>query len=128
MKKFIFIFAVLFGCGILSMQAADGKKKIILTPFPDTTSSPTGQSGNPIPVLDGEYDADSLTISISDYWGDAEVTITRLPFHQLMDSAEDTVVSEVQFDFSLSGYVEGMVYQVVVVLDNNETYIGEFVL
>ena len=128
MKKFIFIFAVLFGCGILSMQAADGKKKIILTPFPDTTSSPTGQSGNPIPVLDGEYDADSLTISISDYWGDAEVTITRLPFHQLMDSAEDTVVSEAQFDFSLSGYVEGMVYQVVVVLDNNETYIGEFVL
>ena len=128
MKKFIFIFAVLFGCGILSMQAADGKKKIILTPFPDTTSSPTGQSGNPIPVLDGEYDADSLTISISDYWGDAEVTITRLPFHQLMDSAEDTVVSEAQFDFSLSGYVEGMVYQVVVVLDNNETYIGEFTL
>lgn len=128
MKKFIFIFAVLFGCGILSMQAADGKKKIILTPFPDTTSSPTGQSGNPIPVMDGEYDADSLTISISDYWGDAEVTITRLPFHQLMDSAEDTVVSEAQFDFSLSGYVKGMVYQVVVVLDNNETYIGEFVL
>ena len=128
MKKFIFIFAVLFGCGILSMQAADKKEKIHWTNQNNQIPSPTGQSGNPIPVMDGEYDADSLTISISDYWGDAEVTITRLPFHQLMDSAEDTVVSEAQFDFSLSGYVEGMVYQVVVVLDNNETYIGEFVL
>ncbi|MBR1668756.1 MAG: DUF3244 domain-containing protein [Bacteroidaceae bacterium] len=125
MKKFILIFVVLFGCGILGVEA---KKKVVLTPAPGTVSRPTDLSGNPSPTLSAEYDADTLSIAISDYWGDAEVFILSSPLHQLVDSAEETVVFETQFDFSLTGYVEGATYQVIIMLGNGEVYMGEFEL
>ena len=123
MKKLIFIFVVLFGCGILNVEA---KRKVILTPISSNTPRPTDLTGDPIPILDGEYDSDTLTISICDYWGNAEVYIKRLPSFLVIDSAEETVVSETQFDFSIADYVESDTYQIVVELDNGETYIGEF--
>lgn len=125
MKKIILILAILFGFGMLSAQA---KKKVIISPFPRTTSDPTGIISGSFPILSGEYDADTLTISISDYWGNAEIYILSTLGHHEMDSAEESINSECQFDFSLEGYNESATYQIFIILENGESYMGEIEL
>ena len=125
MKKIILILAILFGCGMLSAQA---KKKVIISPFPGTTSDPTGIISGSSPILSGEYDADTLTITISNYWGNAEIYILSTLGHHEMDSAEETINSEYQLDFPLEGYVEDATYQIFITLENGESYMGEIEL
>lgn len=125
MKRFIFIFTVLFGCVSLVAQNNNEKAKVILSPVPDVVSRPTDL--NPFsPTLYAEYDEDSLSISISDYWGDVEVFVMSSVGHQMMDDEETTVVSQAQLDFSLGCYTSGASYQIYVVLENGEVYMGEF--
>ena len=125
MKRLILIFAVLVSSVSLVAQNNNGKKPIILSPGPGTIYRPTDLASFS-PTLYAEYDEDSLSISISDYWGDVEVFIMSSVGHQMMDDEETTVVSQAQLDFSLGCYTSGASYQIYVVLENGEVYMGEF--
>jgi len=61
-------------------QTSPPKKKIILTPTAPNINQPTEQPEMLHPVLSAEYNEDSLSVSISDYWGSAEV-YSFLHFH-----------------------------------------------
>lgn len=104
------------------------KKKIILTPTHGTTPSPRGVLENPSPVLDGEYDDETMSVSISGFSGRVDVYILALPLNQVMSYSTETIMNNHQFDFSLAGYSQGATYQVFVGLDNGDAYAGEFVL
>ncbi len=107
-------------------EGGGGKKKVELDPLPSDLSDPNGLSGNPVPVLYGEYDTESLSVFINDYRGNAQVSVLSVPRHHLMDYAEDSVASTIQFNFPFTDYTEGTAYQIIVMLDNNKMYVGEF--
>lgn len=81
--------------------------------------------GDSILSLSGEYDTESLTISISDYNGNAEISILTVESGYLMSSATMAVSSESSIDFSLLDYPTSAYYQIFVTL-GSDTYYGVF--
>ena len=77
------------------------------------------------PTLYGEYDTETLTISISNYNGNAQISILTVESGYLMSSATVAVSSESSIDFSLLNYPTSAYYQIFVTL-GSDTYYGVF--
>lgn len=74
------------------------------------------------PTLYGEYDTDTLAVSINNYDGLAKIYVAN--GNIVMDSIITNVSSGCSSIFSLTGYTSGESYHVDVVL-KNDTYIGD---
>ena len=81
--------------------------------------------GDSILSLSGEYDTETLTISISNYHGNAQISILTVESGYLMSSATVAVSSESSIDFSLLNYPTSAYYQIFVTL-GSDTYYGVF--
>lgn len=101
------------------------RKRVLFTLAADVTSKPRRNMGDSILSLSGEYDTESLTISISDYNGNAEISILTVESGYLMSSATMAVSSESSIDFSLLDYPTSAYYQIFVTL-GSDTYYGVF--
>ena len=77
------------------------------------------------PTLYGEYDTETLTISISNYNGNAQISILTVESGYLMSSATVAVSSEACIDFARLDYPTSAYYQIVVTL-GSDTYYGVF--
>lgn len=95
---------------------------------PVNMSSPAGLPNSTDPILDGEYDTSTLTISFSNFNGSADIYIYTVQGHNMMDVTTTNVVNGTSIDFSLSGYTIGVDYEIYVSLCNGEAYVGQFVL
>lgn len=95
---------------------------------PVNISSPTSLPNSTDPILDGEYDTSTLTISISNFNGSADIYIYTVQGHNMMDVTTTNVVNDTSIDFSLSDYTVGVDYEIYVSLSNGEAYVGQFVL
>lgn len=101
------------------------KKKIDFVHTPSVIPNPSKTSKSTDPTLYGEYDTESLTISISNYNGNAEISILTVESGYLMSSATMAVSSESSIDFSLLDYPTSAYYQIFVTL-GSDTYYGVF--
>ena len=104
------------------------KKKIVFSFSPSSHSDPRGVLENTAPILDGEYDTSTLTISISNFSGSADIYIYTVQGHNMMDVTTTNVVNGTSIDFSLSDYTPGVDYEIYISLSNGEAYVGQFVL
>ena len=95
---------------------------------PVNMSSPAGLPNSTDPILDGEYDTSTLTISFSNFNGSADIYIYTVQGHNMMGVTTTNVVNGTSIDFSLSGYTIGVDYEIYVSLSNGEAYVGQFVL
>ena len=91
----------------------------------DKRGAPASLPNSLDPILYGEYDTESLTISISNYNGNAEISILTVESGYLMSSATMAVSSESSIDFSLLDYPTSAYYQIFVTL-GSDTYYGVF--
>ncbi|MBO7581184.1 MAG: DUF3244 domain-containing protein [Bacteroidaceae bacterium] len=78
------------------------------------------------PILYGEYDTDTLTVSISNFVGRAAIYIRSVETGSSMASTTITVPSGSPVDFPLSGYATGVDYKINVVLSDSSAYVGLF--
>ncbi len=103
------------------------KKKVVISPIPIGFSDPTDIGDNTL-CLYGEYDGTTLSIMISGYSGNIQISVLSVLGHHLMDYSENAVASNAQLDFPLSNYTKGKKYQIYITLDNGDAYCGEFSL
>lgn len=89
---------------------------------PINISGPACLPNSTNPILYGEYDTDSLAVSISNYVGDASIYVFEGSI--VKDSIITRLPHANPFIFSLAGYTNGEYYHVDVML-NNDTYIGD---
>ena len=101
------------------------KRKIVLKPVPTNHTDPKSLPSKTESVLSGEYDTETLTISISNYNGNAQISILTVESGYLMSSATVAVSSESSIDFSLLNYPTSAYYQIFVIL-GSDTYYGVF--
>ena len=101
------------------------KRKIVLKPVPTNHTDPKSLPSKTESVLSGEYDTETLTISISNYNGNAQISILTVESGYLMSSATVAVSSESSIDFSLLNYPTSAYYQIFVTL-GSDTYYGVF--
>ena len=101
------------------------KRKIVLKPVPTNHTDPKSLPSKTESVLSGEYDTETLTISISNYNGNAEISILTVESGYLMSSTTVAVSSESSIDFSLLDYPTSAYYQIFVTL-GSDTYYGVF--
>ena len=127
MKKIIVLFLLLFSssCEIIIAQNGDGKPKIVLTPFPGTSSDPTGQ--NEWPTVSAEYDNEELTVSVANYCGDASVSIYRTPGHTFVYNDTIYLSDYNPVDIDISSLAYGT-YTLIIMLDSGEIFSGNMVL
>lgn len=104
------------------------KRKIIFSPSQDHLQPPSKTVNSTDPILDGEYDTSTLTISFSNFNGSADIYIYTVQGHNMMGVTTTNVVNGTSIDFSLSGYTIGVDYEIYVSLSNGEAYVGQFVL
>ncbi len=101
------------------------KRRISLDYLKDSHTNPKGISGKSAPTLYGEYDTETLTISISNYEGNAQISVLTVESGYLMSSATLAVSSTSSIDFSLLNYPTNAYYQIFVTL-GSDTYYGVF--
>ena len=103
----------------------NGKKKIVLSPIMGNTNNPTGQ--NEWPTVSAEYDNEELTISVTNYCGDAYVSIYGTPGHTF--AYNDTIyLSEYDpVDIDISSLINGT-YTLIIMLDSGEMFSGNLEL
>lgn len=110
------------------------KRRILLTKMnsngqpagfsnPINMSAPASLPNSSDPILYGEYDTELLTISISNYTGNAAISILTVESGCLMSSDTIAVPAESPIDFPLLGYPTGAYYHVFVTL-GSDTYYG----
>lgn len=104
------------------------KKKVYFRHPIGNTTPPSKTSNTTNPILDGEYDTSTLTLSFSNFEGSADIYIYTVQGHNMMDVTTTNVVNGTSIDFSLSGYTIGVDYEIYVSLSNGEAYVGQFVL
>ncbi|MDO4202749.1 MAG: hypothetical protein Q4D25_11685 [Bacteroidales bacterium] len=85
-----------------------------------------GSKGSSAPILFGEYDTDTLTVSVSNFVGHAAISIHSVGSGSLMSSTTITVPSGSPIDFPLSLYPTGVDYKINVVLSDSSAYVGLF--
>lgn len=90
---------------------------------PINMSAPASLPNSLDPILYGEYDTELLTISISNYTGNAAISILTVESGCLMSSDTIAVPAESPVDFPLLGYPTGAYYHVFVTL-GSDTYYG----
>lgn len=100
------------------------KKKITFTHTENNISLPKGVLDTP--SLYGEYDDETLSVSISGFSGHAEVFVMNMSLYQVVAYQTETFTNAHQFDFALSGFATGTTYQIIVSLSNGDAYAGEF--
>ena len=88
-------------------------------PIPSKTANSTD------PILYGEYDTNDLTISISNYEGDAVISILSVESGYLMSTDTIAIPEESPANFPLSNYPTGAYYHIFVTL-GSDTYYGVF--
>lgn len=98
------------------------KKKVYFNPLSGNHSNPKGVST----TLYGEYDTDTLTVSISNFVGDAAISIHAVESGSPMSSTTITIPSGSPVDFPLSGYATGVNYEIDVALSDSSAYVGLF--
>lgn len=102
-----------------------GKKRILFTNIADVIHKPKRNLGESDATLLGEYDTTNLTISISNYEGDAIISILTVESGYLMSSDTIAVPEESPVNFLLSSYPTNAYYQIFVTL-GSDTYYGVF--
>ena len=127
MKKLFVLILLLISSSseIVFAQNGGGKPKIILTPFPGTSSDPTGQYE--WPTVSAEYDNEELTISISNFSGDASISIYRTPGHTLVYNDTIYLSDFNPVDIDISSLTTGT-YTLIIMLDSGEMLSGNFEL
>lgn len=95
-----------------------------LTPF--NMSSPASLPNSTDPILYGEYDTSTLTISISNFNGSADIYIYSVQGHDMMDVTSANVDNGTSIDFPLLDYTSGVDYEIYISLSNGEAYLGQF--
>lgn len=91
---------------------------------PINMSSPASLPNSTDPILYGEYDTDTLVVSISNFDGHATICVTQ--GDNMMDSIGTNIVGGTTINFSLSGYTTGLGYNIDVALSDTCGYVGEF--
>ncbi len=76
------------------------------------------------PTLYGEYDTDTLTVSISNFVGHASISIVQGT--TIIDSMGTNVAGGVTNSFPLAGYTTGVGYEIDVALSDSSAYVGLF--
>ena len=104
------------------------KKKVYFRHPISNTSPPSKTSNTTNPILDGEYDTSTLTISINSFEGSADIYIYTVQGHNMMDVTTTNVVNGTSIDFPLSDYTIGVDYEIYVSLSNGEAYVGQYAL
>ncbi len=102
------------------------KKKIDFVHTPSVIPNPSKTSKSTDPTLYGEYDTDTLTVSISNFVGSADISIRSVESGSLMSSTTITVPSGSPKEFPLSLYPTGVDYKIIVVLSDSSAYVGLF--
>ena len=101
------------------------KKKVVFRHTKDLFSDPKNISDSIEYILDGEYDPNIFTISISNYEGDAAISILTVESGYLMSSDTIAVPEESPANLPLSSYPTGAFYHIFVTL-GSDTYYGVF--
>lgn len=78
------------------------------------------------PNLYGEYDTDTLTVSISNFVGNAAISIHSGESRSQMSSDTIAIPEESPVNYPLSGYATGVNYEINVVLSDSSSYVGLF--
>lgn len=102
-----------------------GKRTILFTIIADATHKPQRSFGESNATLLGEYDTNDLTISISNYEGDAVISILSVESGYLMSTDTIDVPEESPANFPLSSYPTDAYYHIFVTL-GSDTYYGVF--
>ena len=76
------------------------------------------------PAVYGEYDTDTLTVSISNYVGHASICIVQGA--NVIDSIGTNVAGGFTNNFPLASYTTGVGYEIDVALSDSSTYVGLF--
>lgn len=105
-------------------EGGNHKKRIHWIKTTDVVPHPRDLSG--VPYLYGEYDDETLSVSISGFSGHAEVFVMNMSLYQVVAYQTETFTNAHQFDFALSGFATGTTYQIIVSLSNGDAYAGEF--
>ena len=103
----------------------DGKKKIVLSPIMGNTNNPTGQ--NEWPTVSAEYDNEELTVSVTNYCGDASVSIYRTPGHTFVYNDTIYLSDYNPIDIDISSLAYGT-YTLIIMLDSGEMFSGNMVI
>lgn len=104
---------------------APRKRTILFTIIPDATHHPQRGYGESNAILVGEYDMNNLDISISNYEGDAVISILAVESGYTMSTDTIAIPEESPADFPLSNYPTGAYYHIFITLDS-DTYYGVF--
>lgn len=116
MKKFLFTLAAMLLCMTSTVTA--GKKRIIIKkPVPVITP----QSPQPEPLINGEYDAEELTLFFEEYDGDATITIMNALTHQMVSIENEAIISPATVNIDLSS-LPSSTYYIFIELDNGDGY------
>ena len=116
MKKFLFTLAAMLLCMTSTVTA--GKKRIIIKkPVPVITP----QSPQPEPLINGEYDAEELTLFFEEYYGDATITIMDAITHQVVSIENEAIISPATVNINLSS-LPSSTYYIFIELDNGDGY------
>lgn len=116
MKKFLFTLAAMLLCMTSTVTA--GKKRIIIKkPVPVITP----QSPQPEPLINGEYDAEELTLFFEEYDGDATITIMDAITHQVVCIENEAITSPAAVNIDLSS-LPSSTYYIFIELDNGDSY------
>lgn len=95
-----------------------GKKRIIIKkPVPVITP----QSPQPEPLINGEYDAEELTLFFEEYDGDATITIMDAITHQVVCIENEAIISPATVNIDLSS-LPSSTYYIFIELDNGDSY------
>lgn len=102
-----------------------GKKKIVFKhKYGGHLNQPKSIIDSTDPTLYGEYDTDTLTVSISNFVGHASICIVQGA--NVIDSIGTDVAGGFTNNYSLAGYTTGVGYEIDVALSDSSAYVGSF--
>lgn len=128
MKRILFLFALISGflpiCVNTAYAQNHDKENIPITYGTGGVDNPTGLNQLNI-SFSAEYDTSTLTISVSNYEGGAEILILRNPGHHVAYDCMEYLSPSSPLDIDISSYPSGS-YSICIILDNLGIYSGEF--
>ncbi len=128
MKKLVVLILLLISssCEIIIAQNNEEKPKIVLTPFPGTSSNPTGLN-DILPVIEAEFDSHELILSVTNYFGYSDILILKSPNHNVMYDENEYISDSSPLSIDISSFQPG-VYVIIVSIDSGEMYTGELII
>ena len=116
MKKYLFTLAAMLLCMPSTVNAG---KKLVIIKKPTPIIKP--QSPQPEPLINGEYDAEELTLFFEEYDGDATITIMDAITHQVVSIENEAIISPATVNINLSS-LPSSTYYIFIELDNGDGY------